>query len=484
MMSRVRACVALPCLGLLTQCARPSVVPEQLPRDALDRSARPAPGQLREHRAAPVVRRVLSNGLRVWIVERPSTLLVEVRLVVDAGSTRESAAQAGLASLTAALLVRGSTHRSGVELADQVGFLGAELQAAGTSDGALLILSALARNLDDALAIFGDVVQNPAFSETEFERVRQQRLTAMLSAAAQAPVLADREFGTVTYGREHPYGSAAADVAASLRRMTNDDVVSLYRALYHPNNATLIVVGAVETATLLPLLERTFQAWRPAGVRPLVAPPLVARRSEPTIFLVDRPRSSQSELRVGYPAIARGDSAFAAWTVVNTVLGDHGRLLRTLREQKGYAYSPGSVLEARRFAGAWRAYAAVATDSTAQALSVMLQEIRDVNGTRPVTTEELEAARERILHGEPFAAETNAQLAGSLQTLALQGLEVGAYDEFLQHLRQLTTAEVAAALRQVAAPPTVVVVGDRARIEAPLRALGLRVRVVAPDSTQ
>ena len=72
MMSRVRACVALPCLGLLTQCARASVVPEQLPRDALDRSARPAPGQLREHRAAPVVRRVLSNGLRVWIVYRIS----------------------------------------------------------------------------------------------------------------------------------------------------------------------------------------------------------------------------------------------------------------------------------------------------------------------------------------------------------------------------------------------------------------------------
>ena len=479
MMNRV-----LPCLVLLTGCARASAVPTQMTSAPIDRSIAPKPGALREYRAAPVAHHVLSNGLRVWIVERPSAPLVEVRLVVGAGATRESAAQAGLASLTSGLLTEGTTHRSGVELADQLSVLGAELHAAGTTDGALLMLSALARNVEDALVIFGDAVQNPAFSDATFERVRQQRLTALLAAAAQAPVLADREFASLIYRREHPYARPTLGAATSLRRMTNDDVVSFYRAFYHPDNATLIVVGAVHTATLLPILERTLQSWRAVGVLPLSAPPPATRRSDTTIYLVDRPRSAQSELRVGSPAIARADSAFAALTVANTVLGDYGRIWRTLREHKGYAYAAGSSLDARRFAGAWRAYAAVQTDATAPALSELLREIRELNSTHPVTEAEFEAARGRILRGEPFAAETNAQIAGRLQGLALQGLEASDYDAFLQQLRRLTASQVSSAIARVAAPPTIVVVGDRTRIEAALRALGLRVHIVATDSTQ
>jgi len=474
----------LPCIVLLAGCARASTVATQTTTPTLDRSIAPEPGPLRAYRAAPVVQHVLSNGLRVWIVERASTPLVEVRLVVDAGATRESAAQAGLASLTAALLTEGTTHRSGVELADQLSLLGAELQAAGTSDGALLMLSALARNVEDALVIFGDVLQNPALSDSAFERVRQRRLAALQAAAAQAPVLADQAFGALIYGTEHPYGRPPLRTATAQRALRNADVVSFYRAFYHPDNALLIVVGAVRTATLLPMLERTLQSWRPAGVRPNSVPSPAARRSDTTVYLVNRPASAQSELRVGYPAIARGDSAFAALTVANTVLGDYGRIWRTLRERRGYAYAPGSLLDARRFAGAWRAYAAVQTDATAQALSELLREVRELNSTHPVTNEELEAARGRILRNEPFAAETNAQVANRLQSLALQALEASAYDAFLQQLRRLTISELSSAIERVAAPPTIVVVGDRSRIEAPLRALGLRVQIVAAESPQ
>jgi predicted Zn-dependent peptidase len=473
---------------LLSGCARGTIPPS--PSDqvmpSLDRSTAPMVRPLPEYSATPVAQHVLSNGLRVWIVERESAPLVEARFVVDAGTAREPAARAGLASLTSALLMEGTAQRSASELAEQLDYLGAELRAGASSDGAVLTMSVLARNAEDAFAIFNDVVQSPAFSDAAFERVRQQRRTALIAAAAQPQTLADQQFAAVIYGRNHPYGRPARGTAAALRNLTNADVVSFYRTFYHPDNAVLIVVGAVRTETLLPMLERMLGSWRAAAVRPVAASlPAPSRPSDSIIYLVDRPGSAQSELRVGHPALPRADSAFAALTLINTVLGGQpGRIWLNLREQKGYAYTTGSVLDARRFAGALRAYAAVQTETTAQALSELMREIRELSTVRPVTEQELESARGRILRNEPFAAETMAQLANRLQGLAMLSLPATAHDTFLQELRQLTRSDLSLALQRSAAPVTVMVVGDRTRIEAPLRELGLPVHIVAVESME
>jgi zinc protease len=187
-------------------------------------------------------------------------------------------------------------------------------------------------------------------------------------------------------------------------------------------------------------------------------------------------------VRVGFPAIARHDSTYAALTLANAVLGNFGRIWRALREQKGYAYTAGSVLDARRDAGALRAFAAVQTGVTAQALSDLLAVLRDATGTQPITDEELVAARVRLFRNEPFAFETNAQVASRLEGLALRGLDAGGDDTFLRQLGLLTRSDVLSAVARFSVRPTIVVVGDRSRIEGPLRALGLPVRIVTPGS--
>lgn len=323
----------LPGLLVLYACTHGTAPPSQPPMPPLDRSTPPTVPPLPDYHAEPVEQHVLRNGLRVWLVERASAVLVEARLVIDAGVTREPAHQSGLASLTAALLSEGSVNYSAAELADQVDLLGAELRTGAGRDGAVVSLSTLPRNTARAFAILGDVVQNPTFSAAAFEQVRRQRLNEILAAASQPAVLANQQFAAVVYGRNHAYGRPVRGTRSSLGRLTNQDVGAFYREYYHPANAVLVVTGAVHATTLLPLLERVFHTWNPADVPPVPAVHSRIENGDGAIHLVDRPGSAQSELRVGYPVVPRGDPTFAGLTVANTVLGDiAGRIWQNLRE--------------------------------------------------------------------------------------------------------------------------------------------------------
>jgi zinc protease len=170
---------------------------------AADRSKPPALGAPPRLNLPEIHKRTLSNGLAVWLVESHEVPLVQVNLLLKAGAGDDPTGKFGLASLTAAMLDEGAGERSALELADAVDFLGASLTTTSSFDASAVRLNVPVSRLKDALPLMADVVLRPTFPEAELNRLRQERLTALLQAKDDPASVAPMAFARIVFGPTH-----------------------------------------------------------------------------------------------------------------------------------------------------------------------------------------------------------------------------------------------------------------------------------------
>jgi len=449
-----------------------------------DRSRPPALGPAARLTLPDIQKRTLSNGLPVWVVESHEVPLVQVSLVVHAGSADDPAGEFGLASLTAAMLDEGAGTRSALEVADAAEFLGANLSTTSSFDASAVRLNVPARQLEQALPIMADVALRPTFPEAELERLRQERLTALLQARDDGAAVVGPAFARVVFGATHRYGTGAMGTTATLKSFTPAQLRAFHAAMYRPGNATLIVAGDVTAAGAMPLLERAFGGWTaatPARKTPVPAAPQLTARH---VSIVDIPGSEQSQIRIGWVGVPRSTPDYFALQVLNTVLGGSftSRLNQNLREEHGYSYGASSRFDMRLSAGPFTAGAGVQTDKTAESLQEFFKELAAI-GT-PIGDDELAKAKNYLALGFPGDFETIGDLAGRLEELAVYRLPDQYYAEYIANIRAITAAAVQKAAATYIQPGkfAVVVVGDRQKIEPGIRALNLGpVRVLSVD---
>jgi len=205
----------------------------------------------------------------------------------------------------------------------------------------------------------------------------------------------------------------------------------------------------------------------------LVAP----RRAQGVqLILVDKPGAAQSVITVAAPGVERTTGDYAAIEVMNTVLGGSfsSRLNTVLRETKGYTYGASSGFSYRPLPGPFTASSAVRTNVTDSALVEIFRELRAIRET-PVTADELARAKAYLALAVPGDLESTAQVAGEVAALALWNLPVEYLTEYVARVEQVTAADVQRVARTFvpAENAWVIVVGDLAKIRAPIEALGL-----------
>ena len=171
------------------------------------------------------------------------------------------------------MLDEGTKTRSALAIAEQVASLGAALSTGSTWDSSNVSLSTLSKNLDGALAIFADVVTNPSFDPKEFERVRDNLLTAITRRKDSPPTVANLAFTRLLYGQKHPYGWPMAGVESSIKKLTPADLRGFYDKYYRPNNAALLVAGDTTEKALRAKLDAAFAKWRAKGASASKLPP-------------------------------------------------------------------------------------------------------------------------------------------------------------------------------------------------------------------
>ncbi len=434
-------------------------------------------------------RRKLSNGLEVLIVEHHELPVVNMNLVIKSGAATDPVAAAGLASITADMLDEGTKTRSALGISDALTSIGARVSTGAGWDASSADLITLTRQLDRALDIYADVITNPAFSDTEFKRVRGRRLALLQQQRDDANAIANVVYASLLYGREHPYGHPAIGNEASLTALSEQDARRFYETYYRPNNAALIVAGDVRPATLMPQLERAFAGWKradvPAAANVNAAP---SARDHAMIYLVDKPGAAQSVIQIGQVGVARATPDYFPLLVLNTMLGGAfvSRINLNLREDKGYTYGARSSFDYRRGPGPFTASAPVFTNVTKESVTELLKELRGIRGERPVDEAELTYARQSLVRGFGRGFETPEQIAGRLSDLVLYGLPDDYFNHYTAHVRAVTLADITRVANRYLDPGhmAILIVGDRKVVEPGLRSLenvGATVTLLDPE---
>jgi len=443
----------------------------------VDRTVPPVPAIKPETRFPEVRRATLANGLKVVLAERRSVPVVQVNLLVDAGFAADSLASPGTARLAMDMLAEGTRRRGALEISDELALLGAHLDTACSLDTCTVSLNAFKGNLDASLELFADVVLNPAFPEADFKRRQEQRVAAIQREKSAPVSIGLRVLPRLLYGPAHAYGGpfSGTGTEASVARLTPADMAAFHGAWFRPNNATLVVVGDISLDEFLPKVERLFSAW-PRGDVPRKNIGPVPLPERPTVTIVDRPGSIQSAVFVGNVAPPKATPDDLAIEAMNLVLGGNftSRVNMNLREDKHWTYGARtSVADARGPRPFWAAVQ-VQTDKTQATMRELDAEFRGILGARPVTQEEFARTVNNQSLKLPGSWETIASVAGALSEAACFGLPDDYYQTLPARLSALTRENLCEAARKVVRADRLswVVVGDRAKIEADVRALG------------
>ena len=434
-----------------------------------DRSKRPAVGEAPDLELPPVERLTLSNGLEVLVMEKRGLPLVQVNLHVRAGDVREETGRLGLADLTADMLDEGAAGQDALTIADRFERMGARFGIGAGAHLSTVSLRVPVARLDEALGLMADVVLRPDFPESELERLKRERLTAMIRRHDDPGRIASALFARTLFGEAHPYGREVDE--ASLGAITTADVQEFYERYYRPGNAALIVVGDVEASSARAVLEQVFGGWTDQTV-PAERIEAAEQVEGRVVYVVDKPGSAQSVIQIGRIGIARESEDYYPVLVMNTILGGSftSRLNQNLREDKGYTYGARSSFDAGPIAGAFMAGAAVQTDATGPALHEFMKELRAIR--EGVSDAEVERARNYLAMRFPAGFQSVAGIAQELADVVRFGLPADDFNHFTDRVLAVTRQDVERVARKYIDPENlvIVVVGDRARIEEQVRA--------------
>ncbi|MDN5939089.1 MAG: insulinase family protein, partial [Salinisphaera sp.] len=316
---------------------------------AVDRSTLPAFGDFPDLDLPTLQKVTLDNGLQVWLAERDTAPLVELRMVFDAGYAADPADAPGTASMTLAMMDEGAGARDALEISAAISRLGAQLASSSSLDASVISLSSLSSRLDASMGLYADVILRPTFPEQELQRLKRLRL-ADIAQEQHSPVsMAMRLLGPLLYGDKHAYSVplTGSGTAAAVKAMTVDDLQTFHRHWIRPDNATLVVVGDVDMATLKPLLKEHFGGWKAGdAAAPEKSFPEQPKPDHQRVFLVNRPGAIQTTVIAANLAPPKSNPQNIAMTTVNTILGGmfSSRLNMNLREDKHWSYGAGSLL--------------------------------------------------------------------------------------------------------------------------------------------
>jgi zinc protease len=416
----------------------------------------------------------LTNGLTVMFSERPGLPLVAANLVLRAGSDVNPADRPGLASMTARMLQQGTATRSALQIADRAADLGATLNSGAGRDTTGISTRSLSRNFADALELLGDVALHPSFPQSEIERVRSERLTGIVQEKDEPFALATRVLDAALYGPKHAYGYPDSGTTESIKAISRDDLEHFWKQNYFPDDAALVVTGNIKLATLKPLLEKNFGAWKPGRTAPAAAGSQEA--TDAKVIFVDRPGAPQTTLVCFSMGLARSTPDYVPVEVMNTDLGGlfSSRINMNLREAHGYTYGAGSFFNYHRAPGPFIVYSDVRTDVTAPATTEMFNELRRMRDTQ-LTPAELVLSKDSIARSLPGRFERGTEAAGSFAELFTYDLPLDYYSTLPGRINAVTVEQVQGVAQKYIHPEKMIVlaVGDRAKIEEEMKKLKL-----------
>ena len=436
----------------------------------------PPPSALRPYIFPAVEQFQLSNGLKVILVQKHTLPVVEGRLILDAGAMREPAAKSGLASLTGRLLSEGTGTMTGADIAKAMDALGAQYSTGAGFSTSFADVVALRNVFPEAMSLAAKTIIAPTLPVSEFNRVKNQAIAAYQQSHARTAGLAADAFIRAAFDSTAPFSRPASGNLTTIGGLTREDVVTWHQTMFAPSAATLLLVGDISLAEARTVAQQASGTWT-ASRAALSAVANPVRASTGTrVILVDRPGSVQSSIVVGQAGFRATDPDYISMVALNHIFGGgfSSRMNMNLREKHGYTYGAFSGLDLRPGAGAFRASSEVRTNATDSALVEAIGEYKRI-ASDAVPANELQSMVNNLVSGFPNSVQSVQGLSASLQNLIVWGLPLDFYTTYRERLSAVTPDDIKRVGASKLTPDNVIVVvaGDLAKIEAPIRARNL-----------
>ena len=417
---------------------------------------------------------VLSNGARLMVLEDHRVPSIQFQIImIGAGGYYDPPDVPGLADTTASLMDEGTTSKTSEQIAQALDTMAASVAVSANQGSQIATLtgSALTDQFDQVLALAADILLNPSFPEKELGLYKVRARASLEEQRSDPDFLREERYSKAIYGT-HPASSVGL-TRESLEKIARDALVAFHKKNYAPDHAIIGVSGDITLAEARTKIESALKSWARSNT-PLpgvVDPPDSGAMK---IALVHRPESVQTAFMLGELAINRTHPDYDAVTVMNQILGgSNGRLFRELRERKGYTYGVYSFLRALRYLGDWRAQMDVRTDVTDVSLRDLLAELAKMRD-EVVPADEFKDAQRSLTASFALSLENPAELLNLYIVRQLYNFPVDYWDRYTDRISAVTPAQVQTVARKYLDPKRlqIVAVGDSAKIEPGLRAIG------------
>jgi zinc protease len=458
-------------LALLTIAAAPTISAQKL-----DRDKPPTAGKLLPLRVPTWTKTKLANGADLIVVEKHDLPLIAVSIdFVGGASNYESADKIGVASFAGQMLSEGTKTRTADQLSDAQQLLGTSIQAGVGSESGTISFTSLKDKFEPAMALLADMLLNSTFPDSALERNRARTLVGLAQAKDQPNSIAANVFSKVVYGDEHPYGRVASE--RTVKAITRDDVMSFAKSYFRPGRAIITVSGDIDPKTARSIVEKTLAAWPAGGERPTFAYGSVPAPKQRMIYLVDKPKAAQSVFTFGEPGPPRSTPDYFALQVMNRLLGGmfQSRLNHDIREVKGYSYGVSSAFAYGRGPGAFRAGGGIVSAKSDSALIGFMTHFKGVQGDMPFTDDEVTVGKESMIQSLPSRFSTVNGIAAAISSIYTLDLPETYFKDYAANINAVSKDDLTRVAKKYIDVDhmNLVIVGDRASIEGPLKATGI-----------
>jgi zinc protease len=428
-------------------------------------------------------RNVLPNGLRVLVVPNREVPFVTMQLGLSAGAWTED--KPGTASMTMQMLTKGTRDYTESQLAEELETYAISLAGSGEMDNSTINVACLSDQAERAMTLLDQVVQYPTFPQKEFKKLRKQVLTSLAVSSAEPDYIAEKEYRRHLFGK-HPYARTATGEVADVEALTTADMKNWWKTYARPDMAVLIIAGDISNKTAMNLASKTFGGWKATSEKPTRTLPQIVEPQETRIYLIDRPGSIQSQIRIGQLGIVRKNPMYFTSRVVSSYFGwdFNSRLNQSVRVDKGLTYSIWGSYIAQNFAGDFRIGTFSKTDATVQAVQATLDEIKRLKTDGP-TKDELDSSKSFILGSFVGERETPQQIANDLWLIESQNLGDDYLERLLGTIAKTKSSDCLKLVDETLDPNklVIVVVGEADKLQKGLKKIAPVTVIKAPVET-
>jgi len=427
-----------------------------------DRTVEPPYGETPAPAIPEVWETELANGLEIYGIENYELPLVEFEITLKGGLMLEDQENAGVSSLMADLMTKGTADKTPEELEEAIDLLGANINVSSGRQSLTIRGNSLARNYEETLALVEEIMLQPRWDEREFELAKQSTLSQIAQQSANPNSIASNTYNKLLYGEESILSYNTIGTSNTVENITLDDLKSYYESNFSPSVADMHVVGAINNNEVVASMASMETQWEN---KPVEIPEfdLPEAPESSTVYFYDVPDAKQSLLRFGYLAMPETDPDFYRATIMNYKLGGGGfasRLTQELREGKGYTYGIRSGFSGSDMAGPFTISSGVRTNVTYESAAL----VKDILEAYPetFTDDDLANTKSYLIKSSARQFETSGSKLNMLSNISSYGWSPDYVRDRQDMVQTMTKDQIEELARTYANPDKMIwlVVGD------------------------